>query len=564
MKAIAQLAVLLAAVAVPGAARSGAEAAAAENAAPAAKQDATIPKKPRVRVSISKETTYITEPLRPDGYPDYIAALNQLASKGVTPENNAAVLLWRALGGASVHRVIRDRFFKMLGMPVPPEGGDYYLRLQQHLQKTGLIPKPAEVEPGDEGLDQAYKQLDEAMKRPWRREKFPALAGWLAANEKPLALVVEAARRPRLYDPLLAVDESDMVLGVLLPGAQAHRHLARPLQARAMLRLGQGKADAAWADLLACHRLGRLSAQGPTLVQSLVGIAIESIACRGDEALLQHGRLSAGQVRAMRADLDGLAPMPKMVDKIDLGERFMYLDCVTMVARDGIDKLGRLNGGGGESGKVAKTLMNLAARLTIDWDTILRMGNSWYDRMVDAYRKPTRAERQKAFGAIDEDIKKLATEAKDFQSLALSALGNPRKAITRQMGKIFIALLLPAVTAASQAEDRGAMQFEVTRLGFALAAYRADHGAYPAKLSELTPKYVAEVPKDIFSTEPLRYRRRGDGYLLYSVGVNGTDDGGRGYDDRERAGRWGDNDWDDLSVRVPADKKDKKPEGKKQ
>ena len=54
--------------------------------------------KPSVLVTISKETTYITEPLRPDGYPDYLAALNGELSKGVTPENNSAVLFWKALG----------------------------------------------------------------------------------------------------------------------------------------------------------------------------------------------------------------------------------------------------------------------------------------------------------------------------------------------------------------------------------------------------------------------------------------------------------------------------------
>jgi len=35
----------------------------------------------RVLVTISKETTYITEPLRADGYPDYVAALNQRFSR---------------------------------------------------------------------------------------------------------------------------------------------------------------------------------------------------------------------------------------------------------------------------------------------------------------------------------------------------------------------------------------------------------------------------------------------------------------------------------------------------
>lgn len=52
----------------------------------------------RVLVTISKETTYITEPLHPDGYPDYVAVLNQQFSEGVTPENNSAVLFLKAVG----------------------------------------------------------------------------------------------------------------------------------------------------------------------------------------------------------------------------------------------------------------------------------------------------------------------------------------------------------------------------------------------------------------------------------------------------------------------------------
>ena len=53
---------------------------------------------PHVLLTISKETTYITEPLRADGYPDYVAALDRRFSRDVTPENNAAVLFWQAMG----------------------------------------------------------------------------------------------------------------------------------------------------------------------------------------------------------------------------------------------------------------------------------------------------------------------------------------------------------------------------------------------------------------------------------------------------------------------------------
>ncbi len=90
------------------------------------------------------------------------------------------------------------------------------------------------------------------------------------------------------------------------------------------------------------------------------------------------------------------------------------------------------------------------------------------------------------------------------------------------------------------------MRFDLVRLAFALAAYRADRGSFPAKLSELAPKYLAEVPRDIFTGADLHYTKNRNGYLLYSVGINGKDDGGKTYDDRANGETW-----DDLTVRMP-------------
>jgi hypothetical protein len=63
---------------------------------------------------------------------------------------------------------------------------------------------------------------------------------------------------------------------------------------------------------------------------------------------------------------------------------------------------------------------------------------------------------------------------------------------------------------------------------FALQAYRLDHGAYPTRLSDLIPSYLSAVPVDPFSNnQPLRYRVKGSSYLLYSIGPDGIDDGGK-------------------------------------
>jgi len=507
------------------------------------------PKERKIRLTISKETTYITEPLRKDGYVNYVAALNQRFRAGATPENNASVLFLHAMGPSEIDPKHRDEYFKLLGIPPLPERGDYFVTLENYAQ--GLKDMEQRVAKEDEEKWQVIyqKQLTPAMKRPWSKKEFPLLAGWLAANEKPLALLVVASQRPRRFDPLYP--ENGCAIEALLPTVHQYRNAARALTARAMFRAEEGKVSEAWADLLACHRLARLAGQGPTLVEGLVGFAVDGIACAGDQGLLQHARLTTAQIARMRAEFDKLPPSPKMVDKVNVGERFIYLDCVGMIARDGIGSITGLTGGiGGSKPKgMFDSLIDSTATAAIDWDRVLRMGNSWYDREADAAGKPTRAEREKAFRKIDDDIRKLAASAKDWKSLDfLLLLGGPRSAISDRIGQMLVSLFLPVTRPCFNADDRGAMQFDLIKLAFALAAHRADHGTYPTKLADLVPKYAVEIPQDIFSESELHYRQEPGGYLLYSVGQNGKDDGGRGMDDRKEDGEL----WDDLIVRVPA------------
>ena len=49
------------------------------------------------------------------------------------------------------------------------------------------------------------------MIRPWQADEFPLVAGWLAANEQPLDLVVEASKRPRWYNPLISEADGPLI-----------------------------------------------------------------------------------------------------------------------------------------------------------------------------------------------------------------------------------------------------------------------------------------------------------------------------------------------------------------
>ncbi|MEX2118058.1 MAG: hypothetical protein WD847_00495 [Pirellulales bacterium] len=93
-----------------------------------------------------------------------------------------------------------------------------------------------------------------------------------------------------------------------------------------------------------------------------------------------------------------------------------------------------------------------------------------------------------------------------------------------------------AADMAGYSEDRASAETSQARVAaflrllicdLAIRSYRLERGNLPADLGQLAPDYLAALPEDPFSSAPLVYRREVEGYVLYSVGVNRRDDGGR-------------------------------------
>ena len=67
----------------------------------------------------------------------------------------------------------------------------------------------------------------------------------------------------------------------------------------------------------------------------------------------------------------------------------------------------------------------------------------------------------------------------------------------------------------------------------AIERYKRRHGSYPGTLDLLVPEFLAAVPQEPWGPGPLHYRalpapdEYGRGYVLYSVGEDGVDDGGK-------------------------------------
>lgn len=462
-----------------------------------------------------------------EGEVDYQAALNDKLGKGITPEKNANVLLWKALGSRPEGgRGMPPEFFKRMGMDEPPVAGDYFIPIHIHA-KEHLKLDQSQME----GL---YNEQGWAGQRPWKTTDYPHVASWLKANEKPLAVVVEATKRPDYYNPLVSW-KSDKgpagLISALLPAVQKTRELASALTARAMLRLGEGKIEEAWQDLLAGHRLARLVSRGATLIEALVGIAIEQIFNNANLAYLENAKLTTKQIQRCLKDLQSLPPLPSMADKVDVGERHMFFDCTNLIRHGGI---GMLEGLAGGAAPKELTPQQKAALAAIDWKPVLENGSRWYDRMVAAMRLKERSDREKEFDRIDAELKALKEQAVKNQGDLIKALLEGKdagKVASKAISDVLIGLLMPAVRKVQNAADRAEQTHRNLQMAFHLAAYHRDHGKYPEKPEELVPKYLSELPKDIFSGKALIYKPSENGYLLYSVGVNGKDENGHWYDD---------------------------------
>ena len=177
--------------------------------------------KPTAKFPIGKDTTIVAGPIDKDGYINFAAALNERIGKGITPEKNANVLIWKALGptpeGGSG---MPAEYFKLLGIQEPPKDGNYHIPLRTFLRER--------VKLDSSEFPKIEEDLWHARQKPWGETNHPEIAYWLKANEAPLDLAIQATRRPEYFNPLVPpprLDRPSGLLDCLLPSVHKCREL---------------------------------------------------------------------------------------------------------------------------------------------------------------------------------------------------------------------------------------------------------------------------------------------------------------------------------------------------
>ncbi len=154
-------------------------------------------------------------------------------------------------------------------------------------------------------------------------------------------------------------------------------------------------------------------------------------------------------------------------------------------------------------------------------------------------REPDRAKTMKLFDEMERELKQAVDVPDPAKVSQTTAIVN-----------VSLSLTVSRFRKLQDAADRVAQGERNLHLAFALAIYQRDNKSYPKSLDALVPNYLAKLPNDLFTGEPLVYRPTEKGYLLYSLGPNGKDDEGRRLQDNPKG--------DDIAVRMPVPKPDKK------
>jgi len=328
----------------------------------------------------------------------------------------------------------------------------------------------------------------------------------------------EASQRPYANVPLNYADGFNSA-GTLLPVLAELKRCSQLLQLRATAELADGQNAKALADAKLFLYLANSLRSSPFLISHLVRLAIVNMALQPIwEGLAEH-QWSDEQLVALDAEL-GKMDFLTDYESVMRGERAFAIGEFENQRRT--RKMMMLRDEGGLSKMVTVSLRFMPGAYFYQNElAFAQESQRWLLPLVDTN---SRIISPSAIQQADESVR---AELKHYSPYTVQAR-----------------MTFPAL-------DKAVLKFALTqssidlaRVACALERYHLAHGEYPELLDVLTPQFIAALPHDIINGQPLHYQRTADGqFVLYSVGWNETDDGGKvaltkaGSVDREK-GDW--------------------------
>ncbi|HNQ23395.1 MAG TPA: hypothetical protein PKK06_09905 [Phycisphaerae bacterium] len=338
--------------------------------------------------------------------------------------------------------------------------------------------------------------LDEYLQRP--------------RNRAALALTQRASTMPQCQMPYFG-EPGQSVLALILPNLSMLRFLSKLVVVEGQRLEAKGDHDAAVEQYLTCARMGTHAGAGITLIENLVGFAICNLAQQRLADLVLRHDLSPAQLERLDRALVELGPRLPSSERGLRQERIAGLQLVDELCSrplrvlSGVQEMS-VDGGPADVNVVPADgwgrLEQRVGRLLLPDRTIKQHMTAYYDRVLEFATQPP-GQRSLTEADVDAVVQRI-----------------PAWDVIARMS-------LPSLTAAAGQSWRAQAQWNLLRGLVALRSYMARHaGTPPARLADLGDALSADALLDVYSGQPLRYRVESAGWVLYSVGPNGRDDGG--------------------------------------
>jgi hypothetical protein len=319
--------------------------------------------------------------------------------------------------------------------------------------------------------------------------------GQLAAiadkNRKALDLIIEAADRPCFQYGDWTKPSHNIEVAKAVKLIQAVRLLAID----AALRADRGQVEEALNECRSGLRFVLRTMDEPSLMRALIAIANAKTLLIAFNRIVPGKELSPAVLASWKAFLDPASFRSEFM-KCLRGERALVLE----------DGFGIMQGKvelfeDSETPSLGRRFFYWLIR------PMLKSEMLWVQKQFDFY--------EKIGGLSSLQVATLVQES--------TAEYGRRPWYFKTIGELF-----PNLDAAFMKEGTLEAMVLTTRAGLACKIYRKEHGRYPSSLGELAPGLLGKEPIDPFTGKPLLYRVQDNGVLIYSLGANQKDDGGRG------------------------------------
>ena len=325
----------------------------------------------------------------------------------------------------------------------------------------------------------------------------------LSKFEPVVAALREASQRPKSRFPVRYED----LLNALLPYLAKLKSSNQYLALHAIAELAEGKPGLALEDLRLSFQMIRCTRDEPLLISHLVRIAQVQLALQPVWEGLADRAWNEAQLAAIEKELAALDFLADYQHAMR-GERALSIATVDYVRREGdLNALDVHDGVNlGSSVPFSRRLL-FRLLVPVGWfeQNKLTLGRMHLDLIQPAVDQKARTVAPATVGRLDH-------ACRDFRMSPYNW---------------FARMLIPALGNAAKKFAIGQASVDLARVACALERHRLAHGSYPAALDALSPTFLAKLPHDVISGQPLKYRRTADDqFVLYSVGWNTTDEGG--------------------------------------